>query len=127
VHLRASTAQIIGLGLLVVTGTAVITVWHGLPFGGLVLVVGLVSLVREATGVELGPDGLRFWGFLRPREVSWAQVRDVDGIGSRIHLHTGVAVHSLGGPHRGLVLRDDTFDEKVATLRRHWQAHRAAA
>jgi hypothetical protein len=125
VRLNASVAQLAGLGAAVIAATALFTLWIGPLWGGLVNIVGLLSLVREGAGVDVSRHGVRFWGFLRPRSLSWAQVVDIDTDGNRIHLTTRSGAHVLGAPRRGLVLGDPRFDAKYGFLRRAWERERA--
>lgn len=127
VRLHASLPQLAGLGALVIAATGFFTVWLGPLWGGGVHVLGLLALVREGSGVEVSFSGIRFWGFARPRTLSWAQIRDVQVAGSRIHVSTRTAVHVLGAPRRGVVLTDRSFDSKYALLRQSWEVRRAGA
>jgi hypothetical protein len=127
IRLNASLTQIAGLGAFVLVATGVFTVWLGPLWGGLVHALGLLTLVREGSGVEVSPAGVRFWGFLRPRTLTWAQIRDIEDAGSRIHLCTRTAVHVLGAPRQGLVLTDPAFDAKYAALRQAWEHRRAGS
>jgi hypothetical protein len=127
IRLNASITQLAGVGLFVLVSTAVFTVWLGPFMGILVLLLGLLSLVRDACGIDLDSTGVRFWGFLRPRSLTWAQVRELETNGNRIHLGTRTAVHVLGAPRRGIVLSDPAFDRKYAFLRQTWERHRATA
>jgi hypothetical protein len=87
--------------------------------------LGLLTLVREGSGVEVSPAGVRFWGFLRPRSLTWAQVRDIEAPGSRIHLYTRTSIHVLGAPRRGHLLGDPGFGGKYRLLRQTWERQRA--
>ena len=125
VRLSASLTQIAGLGAFVLVTTGVFTLWLGPVWGGLVWALGLLTLVREGSGVEVSAAGVRFWGFLRPRTLTWAQVRDIEAQGSRIHLSTRTAVHVLGAPRRGHLLGDPEFGGKYTMLRQTWERRRA--
>jgi hypothetical protein len=125
IRLNASLAQIAGLGAFVLVATGVFTIWLGPFWGALVHALGVLTLVREGSGVEVSPAGVRFWGFLRPRSLTWAQVRDIEAPGSRIHLCTRTAVHVLGAPRRGHLLADPEFAGKYALLRQTWERQRA--
>jgi hypothetical protein len=124
VRLNASLAQLAGLGALVIVATGLFTLWFGPLWGGLVHVLGLVTLVREGWGVEMSGSGVRFWGSLWPRTLSWAQIRDVETAGHRIRLCTRTGTHVLGAPRRGYLLTDRAFDAKYAYLRRAWERKR---
>ncbi|MDQ1678279.1 MAG: hypothetical protein QOC93_3423 [Actinomycetota bacterium] len=125
IRLNASLAQIAGLGAFVLVATGMFTIWLGPFWGALVHALGVLTLVREGSGVEVSPAGVRFWGFLRPRSLTWAQVRDIEAPGSRIHLCTRTAVHVLGAPRRGHLLADPAFAGKYALLRQTWERQRA--
>ncbi|HEV7825542.1 MAG TPA: hypothetical protein VGP02_11595 [Mycobacteriales bacterium] len=127
VRLNASLAQLAVLGAFVIVATGLFTVWVGPLWGGLVHLIGLVTLVREGWGVEISRTGVRFWGSLRPRSLTWAQIRDIEAAGHRIHLCTRTGVHVLGAPRRGFVLTDPAFEAKYAYLRRAWERQRAGA
>ena len=116
-----------GLGAFVLLSTGVFTVWLGPVWGGLVHVLGLLALVREGCGVDVSTDGVRFWGFLRPRSLTWAQIRDIETTGSRIHLSTRNTVHVLGAPRQGVMLTDRSFDAKYTELRQAWERRRAGS
>jgi hypothetical protein len=114
-----------GLGAFVLVSTGVFLVWLGPVWAGLVHVLGLLALIREGSGIDVSEEGVRFWGFLRPRTLIWAQIRDIDAVGRRIHVSTRTAVHVLGAPRPGVLLTDEDFDAKYAVLRETWQHRRA--
>jgi len=125
-QLRASTPQLVGLTALVAVGVLAVTAWQGTAVGVAVAALGLLSLTREVAGVQLSEQGVRFWGFVRPRTLRWSEIDDVAAVANRIHLVTSNTVYPLWAPRQGVVLRDAEFEAKRDTLRRWWTERRSA-
>lgn len=123
-QLRASTPQLVGLTALVAVGVGAITSWQGTAVGVMVAALGLLSLTREAVGIQLSESGVRFWGFVRPRTLRWSEIDDVAAVANRIHLVTSTTVYPLWAPRQGIVLRDPEFEAKRDTLTRWWTERR---